>query len=59
MQNFARMIKGSITDEEMERLEEACALKDIAHMPSRAKCAMLAWRTLNEIVKTSYNRNRI
>lgn len=56
---FSRMIKEKITEEETERLEEACALKDIAHMPARAKCALLAWRTLSEIIKKSYGGNTI
>ena len=29
-------------------LEEASALRDIAHMPARVKCAVLGWRTLKE-----------
>ena len=45
---FFRMIRGSVTDEELEELDEAGALQDIAHMPARAKCALLGWRTLNE-----------
>ena len=47
---FSRMIKETITEEELERLEEAGALIDISHMPARVKCAMLAWRTFHEIV---------
>ena len=47
---FMRMIKeGSISDEEMDELEEAGALQDIAHMPARVKCAVLGWRTMNEM----------
>ena len=45
---FLRMIRGEATEEEIESLEEASALKDIAHMPARVKCAMLGWRTLTE-----------
>ena len=45
---FFKMIRGSISDEELEELDEAGALQDIAHMPARAKCALLGWRTLNE-----------
>ena len=45
---FLRMIHGEATEEEIESLEEASALKDIAHMPARVKCAMLGWRTLRE-----------
>ena len=43
---FLRMIHGEATEEEIDSLEEASALKDIAHMPARVKCAMLGWRTL-------------
>ena len=48
---FMRMIQGEASDEEIESLEEASALKDIAHMPARVKCAVLGWRTLKEAVK--------
>ena len=47
-ETFMRMIKGEATDEEIESLEEASALKDISHMPARVKCAVLGWRTLKE-----------
>ena len=47
---FFRMIKGEATDEEIEELEEGGALQDISHMPARVKCAVLGWRTLNEIL---------
>ena len=42
------MIKGEATEEEIDSLEEASALRDIAHMPARVKCAVLGWRTLKE-----------
>ena len=45
---FLRMIQGEADDEEIEQLEEASALKDIAHMPARVKCAVLGWHTLEE-----------
>ena len=48
---FMRMIKGEATEEEIESLEEASALRDISHMPVRVKCAVLGWRTLKEAVK--------
>jgi len=47
---FDRMIKGSVTDEELENLDEAAALQDISHMPARVKCAMLGWRTMKEML---------
>lgn len=40
-QLFLKMIQGEATDEEIDQLEEASALKDIAHMPARVKCAVL------------------
>ena len=48
---FMRTIRGEATDEEIDSLEEASALRDIAHMPARVKCAMLSWRTLKEALK--------
>ncbi len=48
---FLRMIQGRASDDEMEDLEEAGALKDIAHMPARVKCAVLGWHTMAEIFK--------
>ena len=49
---FLKMIKGSITEEEREELEEASVLQDIAHMPARVKCAVLGWHTMQELLKT-------
>lgn len=48
---FMRMIRGEASEEEIDSLEEASALKDISHMPARVKCAMLGWRTLSEALK--------
>ncbi len=45
---FMRMIRGEASEAEIDSLEEASALRDIAHMPARVKCAMLGWRTLAE-----------
>ena len=47
---FFRMIKGTVSDEELEELEEASALVDISHMPARVKCAVLGWHTLTEML---------
>ena len=46
---FLKMIKDSITEEEMEELDEAAALQDVAHMPARVKCAVLGWHTMEEM----------
>ena len=50
---FLRMIRGSATDEELEELEEASILKDVSHMPTRVKCAVLGWHTLEEMIKNA------
>lgn len=43
---FLSMIKGEVTDDEkLEELDEAIALKNIANMPARVKCATLSWHT--------------
>ena len=47
---FLRMIKGRITEEELEELEEAGVLQDISHMPARVKCAVLGWHTMEEML---------
>ena len=47
---FMRMIKEKITPEELEELEEAGALIDIAHMPARVKCAVLGWHTMESLL---------
>ena len=47
---FLKMIQGKATPEEIEELEEAGALEDISHMPSRVKCAVLGWHTMEEML---------
>lgn len=48
---FLRMIKGKVTDEEKEELEEASVLENVSHMPARVKCAVLGWHTMDEMLK--------
>jgi nitrogen fixation NifU-like protein len=50
---FKGMVTGAETDSDMleEELDEAALLADVSHMPSRVKCAELAWRTLSEMLK--------
>ena len=45
------MIKGKVTDEEKEELEEASVLENVSHMPARVKCAVLGWHTMDEMLK--------
>ena len=47
---FLRMIKGEVTEEEKQELQEASVLQDVSHMPARVKCAVLGWHTMEEIL---------
>ena len=48
---FMAMIRGEASQAEIDSLEEASALREIAHMPARVKCAILGWRTLSEALQ--------
>lgn len=48
---FMKMIRGETSETEMEELEEAAVLQDIAHMPARVKCAVLGWHTMQEMME--------
>lgn len=50
---YVAMIKGEKEDESqlIEVLGDAYAFKNIANMPSRVKCALLAWKTGENIIK--------
>lgn len=48
---FIGMIKREITDEEeLKKLEDAIAFRNVSHMPARVKCALLAWHTIEDIL---------
>ena len=48
---FLKMIKGdTLSQQEFDLLDEAGELQNISRMPSRVKCAELAWRTLDEAI---------
>ena len=49
---FIRMIKReNVSEEELNELEEAQALKNISNMPARVKCAELAWYTMQNLLE--------
>jgi nitrogen fixation NifU-like protein len=49
---FIGMIKRETkSDEELKKLEDAIAFKNVANMPARVKCALLAWHTLEDILE--------
>ena len=48
---FINMIKRETTDEDkLKKLEDAIAFKNVANMPARVKCALLAWHTLEDLI---------
>lgn len=51
IKTFIEMIKRETkSEEDLKKLEDAIAFKNIAHMPARVKCALLAWHTLEGIL---------
>ena len=57
IETFIGMIKREITDEdELEKLEDAIAFKNVSNMPARVKCALLAWHTLEEMINKNDNK---
>ena len=52
IKTFISMIKREeIDDKDLEKLEDAVALKNVSNMPARVKCALLAWHTLEEMIE--------
>ena len=55
IETFIQMIKREITDEkELKKLEDAIAFKNVANMPARVKCALLAWHTMEDLLGDVY-----
>lgn len=51
IKTFIDMIKREIDNEkELEKLEDAIALRNVSNMPARVKCALLAWHTLEDML---------
>ena len=51
IETFRNMIKREPqTEEDLKELDEAIAFKNIANMPARVKCALLAWHTLEDLL---------
>ena len=52
VQIFINMIKRETKNEdELRKLEDAIAFKNVSNMPARVKCALLAWHTIEELLK--------
>ena len=51
IETFIEMIKRETkSDEELKKLEDAIAFKNVSNMPARVKCALLAWHTLEDML---------
>ena len=56
IKTFIEMIKRETTDEnELKKLEDAIAFRNVANMPARVKCALLAWHTLEDMLNKNEN----
>ena len=48
---YIRMIKREeASDEELEKLGDAVAFMNTQNMPQRVKCALLSWKTLDQVI---------
>ena len=53
------MIKREETDEEsLKKLEDAIAFRNVANMPARVKCALLAWHTIEDILNKNESNGK-
>ena len=51
IKTFIGMIKRETkSEEELKKLEDAIAFKNVSNMPARVKCALLAWHTIEEMI---------
>ena len=54
IQIFIDMIKRETKNEEdLKKLEDAIAFKNVSNMPARVKCALLAWHTLEDYLNNN------
>ena len=52
IKTFIEMIKRETTDEEeLKKLEDAIAFRNVSNMPARVKCALLAWHTVEDMLE--------
>ena len=53
---FIEMIKRETTsEEELKKLEDAIAFRNVSTMPARVKCALLAWHTVEDMLNKNQN----
>lgn len=60
IKTFIEMIKRETkSEEELEKLEDAIAFKNVSNMPARVKCALLAWHTLEDMINKGEESGKI
>ena len=53
---FIEMIKRETTsEEELKKIEDAIAFRNVSNMPARVKCALLAWHTVEDMLNKNQN----
>ena len=56
IKTFIEMIKRETTsEEELKKLEDAIAFRNVSNMPARVKCALLAWHTVEDMLNKNQN----
>lgn len=56
IKTFIEMIKRETTEEEqLKKLEDAIAFRNVSNMPARVKCALLAWHTIEDLLDKREN----
>ena len=59
IKTFIEMIKRETKNEEdLKKLEDAIAFKNISNMPARVKCALLAWHTMEDMLNKNENNGK-
>ncbi len=60
IKTFIEMIKRETkSEEELKKLEDAIAFKNVSNMPARVKCALLAWHTLEDMIEKGESEGKI
>ncbi len=50
---FHRMMKGEVSEEELDKLGDASALQGVQRFAARIKCAMLGWEAMSQCLEQS------
>lgn len=59
IKTFIEMIKRETTsEEELKKLEDAIAFRNVSNMPARVKCALLAWHTVEDMLNKNQNSGK-